>query len=54
MHRASSLLFLSLLCAAAGTFAAPVMSFTATSAATGIGGAIETQWNDSTFVEHGE
>lgn len=59
MHRALRLLLLSLLSlslslTAAGTSAAPVMTFTASSATTGIGDAVETQWNDSTFIEHGE
>ncbi|MBB3220247.1 PEP-CTERM sorting domain-containing protein [Pseudoduganella umbonata] len=30
------------------------MTFTATSATTGIDDAVETQWTDSTFIEHGE
>lgn len=57
MHRAPRLLFLSLLSmlfATAGAFAAPVMTFTTTSATTGIDDATESQWTDSTFIEHGE
>lgn len=47
-------LSLPMLFAAAGTFAAPVMTFTATSASTGIANAAESQWTDSTFIENGE
>lgn len=39
---------------AAGAFAAPVMTFTASSSSTGIANATETQWTDSTFIESGE
>jgi hypothetical protein len=48
-----SLLCLSLL-PATGAFAGPVMTFTSTSATTGFDDAVETQWNDSTFIENGD
>lgn len=42
------------LSSAGGAFAAPVMTFTSTSATSGIADAFETQWADSTFIEDGE